>query len=100
MAADIMRAKGFRILKQNYRCKFGEIDIIAEKMGELSFIEVKTRQNFNYGRPCEVITHEKKSHIRKAARCFLEEAREKGFYPRRYGFDVIEVVAVHTQDAF
>ena len=41
-AADVLRAKGYRILRQNYRCKYGEIDIIAEKYGDMSFVEVKT----------------------------------------------------------
>ena len=50
-AADVLRAKGYRILKQNYRCRYGEIDIIAEKYGDMSFVEVKTRQNLNFGRP-------------------------------------------------
>ena len=100
MAADVMRAKGFRILKQNYRCQYGEIDIVAERMGEVSFVEVKTRQGFKYGRPCEVIGHNKKTHIRKAARCYLDEAKKKGFYTRRYSFDVMEVVVEHTRDAF
>ena len=37
-AADVLRAKGYRILRQNYRCRYGEIDIIAEKYGEMSFV--------------------------------------------------------------
>ena len=54
-AADVLRAKGYTILKRNYRCKHGEIDIIAEKYGDMSFVEVKTRQSLKFGRPCESI---------------------------------------------
>ncbi len=99
-AADVMRAKGYKILRRNYRCKYGEIDIIAERYGEMSFVEVKSRQSFRYGRPCEVIDEEKKNHIRRAARCYLDEMKEKGYVPRRYDFQVMEVVVQHTTNAF
>lgn len=99
-AADVLRAKGYRILRQNYRCRYGEIDIIAEKDGDMSFVEVKARQNFNYGRPCEAIDREKKLHIRRAAHCYLEDMKKKGYVPRRYDFQVIEVVVQQTDHAF
>ncbi|MDD6190685.1 MAG: YraN family protein [Firmicutes bacterium] len=99
-AADILRAKGYRILKQNYRCRHGEIDLIAMRDGVISFVEVKTRQNYNYGRPCEAIDENKKSHIRKAALCFLDEMRDKGQSAGRWSFHVMEVVVEHTVDAF
>ncbi len=100
MAADVLRAKGYRIMRQNYRCKQGEVDIIAERHGHLSFVEVKTRQNFNFGRPCECITEDKKKHIRKAAYRYMEEIREKGYYPIDYDFQVIEIVVEQTEYAF
>lgn len=100
MAADVLRAKGYRILRQNYRCRFGEIDIIAEKYGDMSFIEVKTRQGFRFGRPCEAVDEEKKKHIRKAAYCYLEEMKSKGYVPRHFDFQVMEVVVNHTENAF
>ena len=99
-AANMLRAKGYKILKSNYRCRHGEIDIIAEKYGNMSFIEVKTRQSFQFGRPCEVIDDEKKSHIRKSAMCYLCEMREKGYVPRKYDFQVVEITILHTEHAF
>ena len=96
-AADVLRAKGYRILRQNYRCRYGEIDIIAERGGDVSFVEVKTRQSLNYGRPCEAVTVEKGGHMRRAAHCYLEEMKEKGFVPRRYGFTIMEVM-VNQED--
>ena len=99
-AANMLRAKGYKILKRNYRCRHGEIDIIAEKYGNMSFIEVKTRQSFQFGRPCEVIDDEKKSHIRKSAMCYLGEMREKGYVPRKYDFQVVEITILHTEHAF
>ena len=99
-AADVLRAKGYRILKQNYRCRYGEIDIIAEKYGDLSFVEVKTRQNLNYGRPCEAVTEEKKKHLKRAAYCYMEERKEKGYIPRKYEFKIMEVVVSQVDNAF
>ena len=99
-AADVLRAKGYTILKRNYRCSHGEIDIIAEKFGDMAFVEVKTRQSTRFGRPCEVIDIKKKAHIRKTARCYLDEMRGKGYVPRSYNFQVIEVTIEHTEYAF
>ena len=66
----------------------------------MSFVEVKTRQNLWFGRPCEVIDEKKKQHIRKTAHCYLNEMREKGYVPRKYDFQVIEVTIEHTEHAF
>ena len=99
-AADVLRAKGYRVLRQNYRCRYGEIDIIAERGGDVSFVEVKTRQSFRFGRPCEAVTDEKKKHLRRAAHCFLDEMKQKGFVPRRYGFTIMEIVVSQTDNAF
>lgn len=41
--AQVLRKKGYRILDVNYRTRFGEIDIIAEKKPYIIFVEVKTR---------------------------------------------------------
>ena len=100
MAAEILRCKGYRILERNYRCRAGEIDIIADRYGELCFVEVKTRQGFNYGRPCEAVRYEKKKHIRSTAQQYLEELREQGIFPRRVDYQVIEVVVEHHVNAF
>lgn len=100
MAADLLRSKGYDILRRNYRCKSGEIDIIAERYGELCFVEVKTRQGFDYGRPCEAVGSEKKKHIRRTAREYLEEMKERGYFPRRIDFQIIEIVAEHHVNAF
>ncbi len=99
-AADVLRAKGYRILRQNYRCRYGEIDIIAEKYGDMCFVEVKTRQNLHYGRPCEAVTEDKKRHLKKAACCYLDEMKEKGYVPRSYGFKIIEILVNQVDNAF
>lgn len=100
MAAEVLRAKGYDILRRNYRCSAGEVDIIAEKWGELCFIEVKTRQSFAFGRPCESVTREKKKHIRAVAGEYLKDLEEKGYFPRAIDFQIIEIVVEHNLRAF
>jgi len=63
--------KKYKILEQNYKCKYGEIDIIAEKNNIISFIEVKTRQNIFFGNPVEAITKMKQKHIYNSATYYL-----------------------------
>lgn len=100
MAVQLLIEQGFRIWARNYRCRTGEIDIIASKNRELRFIEVKTRRNFNYGRPCEAITPSKKRHIRMSAEFYLKKLEESGYIPDRIEFDVMEIVIQHTECAF
>lgn len=99
-AAELLRVKGYRIIKRNYRCRAGEIDIIAERKGGLSFVEVKTRRSSSYGMPCESITREKQLHIKKAAVCYLKEMEERGYIPMSVDFQVIEVMLGHIENAF
>lgn len=72
-AALYLERKGYRILRYNYRCPFGEIDLIAlDPSGEiLCFIEVKTRSGTRYGSPWEAVSGRKRSRIRRAAVHFL-----------------------------
>ena len=91
---------GMRLLETRYKTKAGEIDLIMLDKDTVVFVEVKTRSSFQFGRPCEVIDEKKKQHIRRSAHCFLEELKEKGQRPRRYGFHVLEIVIEHTENAF
>ena len=69
-AKSYLIQKGYKILETNYRCKLGEIDIIACQEKTLIFIEVKTRRSLEYGLPCEAVTREKLRHIINVARIY------------------------------
>ncbi|MCC8029082.1 MAG: YraN family protein [Lachnospiraceae bacterium] len=69
--ADWLRRRGYRILAQNYRCRFGEIDLIAAKNGYLIFIEVKYRSTDSCGAPQEAVDARKQQRISNAASCYL-----------------------------
>lgn len=99
-AAEILRSKGFQIMRRNYRCSLGEVDIIAAKGSLISFVEVKTRQTRAYGRPCESVGKAKQKHIKDAAVCYLKELERKGYVPGRISFDVMEITAEHIKGAF
>lgn len=99
-AVEILKSEGFQILQRNYRCRMGEVDIIAAKGSLICFIEVKTRSNMNFGRPCESVDERKQRHIKAAASCFLKDMERKGYVPGKISFDVIEIVAEHIKGAF
>ena len=69
-----LRGKGYRLLASQYRCRFGEIDLIARsREGILCFVEVKTRSNLAVGLPRDYVTAAKQERIRKTALFYLSE---------------------------
>ena len=93
--AGYLQKKGYTILVKNYRCKAGEIDIIARDGAELVFIEVKTRSSLNFGFPAEAVTRRKQRQISRAAQWYLAE-QQLFDVPAR--FDVIAVLGVDQKD--
>lgn len=71
IAASYLADKGFKIVGRNVRYKFGEIDIIASRSGELHFFEVKARGRGSLIDPLEAITESKRKRIRRAAEAYL-----------------------------
>ena len=63
LAKSYLQKKGYRILQTNFRCRQGEIDIVAEKKDYLVFIEVRTKTSANFGSPEESITFAKKEKL-------------------------------------
>lgn len=71
LVAEYLEARGCRIVKREWRCRFGEIDLIAEQEGALLFVEVKLRTNLRYGMPRESVTAKKQEKLRSAALLYL-----------------------------
>ena len=88
LAARFLRDKGYQIWTANYRCRFGEIDIIAAKPPYIAFVEVKARSEDSLYEPREAVTGEKQKRIIKTALLFLQK-NPVDLQPR---FDVIEIV--------
>lgn len=78
-ARSYLEGKGYRIAELNFRCPYGEIDLIAfDRKDLLVFVEVRTRTGSSFGTPAESITAEKLKRIQKSAlyymkRCYREE---------------------------
>lgn len=97
-AAEYLRKKGYTVSALNYRSKFGEIDIIAEKDGVTVFVEVKTRSGKAYGMGYESVTQKKQQKLILTAQNYF---REKGETAAR--FDVISIdntEITHIENAF
>ena len=67
----MMRAAGLLLLERNWRCRFGEIDLIAEDGETVVFAEVRMRRSFNFGGAGESVTAAKRAKLLAAARLYL-----------------------------
>jgi len=75
LAAEWLARRGLRILARNFRCRGGEVDIVAEDDGELVFVEVRTRRLGGLVGPEESITHRKQQRLVCAAEHYLQASR-------------------------
>ena len=88
---------GFTVIDRNYRTKYGELDIVAIKRGEVHFVEVKTRTGDAFGLPGEAVDRKKQSHLRLAARIYIESKR---LYSYNVCFDVAELELRYIENCF
>ena len=92
LARRHLERAGYRILDANYRCPWGEIDLVAQDGAELVFVEVRSRRTANYGTPQESITAEKREHLQAAALDYLQKRRpELGRSEIPWRIDLISV---------
>ncbi|MDI6689062.1 MAG: YraN family protein [Actinomycetota bacterium] len=107
LACSHLRKKGYRIIERNFRCKLGEIDIIALKDDILVFCEVKTRQNKEFGEPFEAVTTHKQNRLRMIAQFYLLTHPKANNVPN-LRFDVLSILLnqrgkqeiLHMESAF
>ncbi len=88
LALSFLLGLGYHLLERNYRCRFGEVDLIMQDGDEIVFIEVKTRRCTNFGVPQEAVGAAKQSKIRKLAAQYMMYKRKEEYQPR---FDVIAI---------
>ena len=88
LAARFLREKGYGVLASNYRCRLGEVDIIAADKQYIAFVEVKTRRGDSLYSPREAVTLSKQRRLIATASLYLRN-NPVDKQPR---FDVIEVV--------
>lgn len=106
ISENYLKDLGYKILEKNFRCKCGEIDLIALSKGYICFIEVKTRYGTSFGVPAESVTYSKQYKIHKTAQFYI---LIKNIMDSNFRFDVIEVLLSgntneflvnHIKDAF
>ena len=89
-AAGLLRDKGYNILRRNYSVhNVGEIDIIAEKGGDIHVFEVRTRRNIGeYPDSAESVVNRKRNRVIRTVERFIDE---NGLYDKNIVFEVIRV---------
>lgn len=107
VAADYLRKKRYQLVATNYRCRYGEIDLVVSNRKYLVFVEVKLRKSDAFAQAHEFVDHYKQERLRTTAEMYLSQYPTK-LQPR---FDVIEIYAPdgtetsrpvihHLEDAF
>lgn len=71
LAATYLQKQGLNLLEKNYRCRFGEIDLIMQDQKTLVFAEVRLRRNLNFGGAASSITPQKQTRLIRTAQHFL-----------------------------
>lgn len=105
LAAEFLAERGLVVLSRNWRCRDGELDLVATDRKRLVICEVKTRAGLGFGDPAEAVTAAKAARIRRLAAAWLTAHRVRWCEIR---FDVIAVVCPpegaatieHLQGAF
>jgi putative endonuclease len=94
LAAEHLEAAGLEILARNWRCRAGELDIVAREGDVLAIVEVKTRSSLAYGAPAEAVGRAKSARIRQLALRWIMAQRELGepVFWSAVRFDVVSVV--------
>lgn len=101
LAQKYLKENKYTILQTNYKCKIGEIDIIARKSNVLVFVEVKARESNRFGMPREAVNYYKQQKIKQVATSYM---LSKGLYEKcQIRFDVIDILGdkvAHIENAF
>lgn len=95
LAAAYLCGNGYRILEANYRCRQGEIDLIARDNDVLVFVEVKYRSGYSFGTAAEAVDRKKQRRICYAAKHYL--MKKKICWDQPVRFDVVAITAEKIQ---
>ena len=72
LAVDFLKRRGYKIIQRNFRCREGEIDIIAQQGDCLVFVEVRTKKGSRFGTPEESVTLSKREKLISLANAYLQ----------------------------
>jgi putative endonuclease len=89
-ARNYLKDRGYTIVQTNFRCRLGEIDIVAQDADSMYFVEVKGRWSSKYGSPIDQVTDRKMRHISRVAAYYLikfPHCQERHIYLSVLGVD-------------
>lgn len=95
-ACEFLKKHRHKILKRNYKNRYGEIDIITRNGEDIVFVEVKTRTSEEFGTPAEAVTYHKKQRIVGAAKKYLADNN----VDMNVRFDVVEIFGTFDGTVF
>ena len=75
-AANFLVERGFAIIERNYRCRWGEADIVVWDGARVGFVEVKARSNTSFGSPAEAIGRDKLRRMQRVAEAWSRERKQ------------------------
>lgn len=87
-AARHLAAQGLVVVARNWRCRLGELDLVALDGRQVVFVEVKSRSGLGFGAPAEAVDTRKQARLARLAAVFLQE---RGWWERPVRFDVVAV---------
>ena len=82
------RLNGYKIISRNFSCRYGELDIVAQKGDTIVVVEVKTRKNSDFAQAREFVDYKKQSRIKNTTNIYLQKNNLTEYNIR---FDVAEV---------
>ncbi len=88
LAQKFLKKKGYRILETDFRCRMGEIDIVAQQKDYLVFVEVRTKSSLDFGTPEESITQSKKGKLIASALSYINTHQN---LPPLWRIDVVAI---------
>lgn len=77
-AARYLQAQGLKLLARNWRCRYGEIDLILREGATLVFVEVRARRRSDYGSAAESISAAKRARLKRSAQAYLAQHKHCG----------------------
>ena len=98
LACGYLEARGLKRLAANYRCRYGELDLVMRDGAQLVVVEVRARRSDRHGAPEASINHRKRRSLILAARCFIRDNPQ--FNGMMLRFDVVGVLTEATRARF
>lgn len=95
LACSYLQQHGLQLIERNFRCRFGEIDLVMQDKTSLVFVEVRYRIDYGFGSSAESITSHKQRKLRNTAQIYLQN--NPLFGKKACRFDVVAIDIVKHQ---